>query len=537
MKKAPLHPQELDRLMALNNLQIMDSISEREFDELTLIASEICNTPIALISLIDEKRQWFKSKVGLSANETPKDLAFCAHAILQNDIFMVNDATKDERFFDNPLVTDEPYIQFYAGAPILDPNSNLPIGTLCVIDNKPRKLTQKQLEALKGLSNQVYKLLELRLKVSSLTRANQKLLFQKTAFDHMSEGVVLQDKMGNIIDYNPAALKVLGVSAERLNGKTSNNFDWNCIRENGSIFPAEEHPSMVALRSGQFVSNVIMGIQLPSEKTRWISITSTPLFLDNGPSPSHSVTTFADISQQRIAQQALFQNAKMTSLGEMAGGIAHEINTPLAIIISAAGQALNALSGDAPKLEMACGKLNKIDATAVRISKIVRGLRLFSHDSEGDPLEETSMKQIIMDSLALCAEKYNYSGIKLEVNISDNIQVLVVPTQISQVILNLLNNAFDALEKYEEKWVKITLAKKDHLAQLKITDSGKGIPKDLQTKIMQPFFTTKEVGKGTGLALSISKGLIESFKGHLYYDDSSENTCFIVELPLFEKTE
>jgi len=174
MKKAPLPKNEQERLKALYSYEILDTEFEKEFDELVKLASHICNTPISLVSLISENRQWFKAKLGLDFRETDRDIAFCAHAIPNNDLMIVENATEDERFFDNPLVTESPDIKFYAGIPLTTPEG-FNLGTLCVMDNKPGSLDEVQKQALKTLAAQVITQLELRIKIKKLAIEKKKV--------------------------------------------------------------------------------------------------------------------------------------------------------------------------------------------------------------------------------------------------------------------------------------------------------------------------------------------------------------------------
>ena len=162
MIEAELPPDEAERLAALHRYRVLDTEAERCFDDLTQLASHICGTPIALVSLVDGDRQWFKSKVGLDACQTPRKVAFCSHAILQPDEVMhISDSLQDPRFHDNPIATGEPHVRFYASAPLVTPEGHA-VGTLCVIDNVPRELDQNQRETLRMLSRQVVSQLELR---------------------------------------------------------------------------------------------------------------------------------------------------------------------------------------------------------------------------------------------------------------------------------------------------------------------------------------------------------------------------------------
>lgn len=185
----PTIPQnEASRIQELINLEILDTYAEEEYDKITSLASEVFDAPIALVSLIDSDRQWFKSKRGLDAVQTPRELAFCAHAINNPDeVFVVNDATKDERFLDNPLVTQDPNVIFYAGMPIKMSSGNA-MGTICVIDNKPRTdIGPDKIKILEFLAGQVERLLELRKETLMLERANKKLQFQTESFERFSK--------------------------------------------------------------------------------------------------------------------------------------------------------------------------------------------------------------------------------------------------------------------------------------------------------------------------------------------------------------
>ncbi|MFC4095518.1 GAF domain-containing sensor histidine kinase [Euzebyella saccharophila] len=175
MKTAEDHEKEEERLKLLDSYSILDTLPEEDYDNLTKLAAEICQTPISLITLLDDHRQWFKSHHGLNIRETPKDQAFCAHAIHTHEkIFTVKDSREDARFFDNPLVTGEPRVVFYAGVPLKN-SSGLPLGTLCVIDHQPHELSQSQKEALNILADQVMNLLELRKNKLELENKNRDL--------------------------------------------------------------------------------------------------------------------------------------------------------------------------------------------------------------------------------------------------------------------------------------------------------------------------------------------------------------------------
>lgn len=537
MKKASSHPHEQQRLKALENLKLLDTLPESDFDDITLIASQICDAPIALISLVDESRQWFKSKVGLQANETPRDWAFCSHAILQREVFVVPDARQDDRFIDNPLVSGDPHVIFYAGAPLLSPDG-FAIGTLCVIDHQPRTLKPEQLLALKALSNQVGRLLQLKTQVAQVNILNQHLEYKKTAIESITEGIVLQDSLGKIIDYNSAALKVLGLSADQLLGKTSLDPSWRAIRSDGSDFSGEQHPAMVALKTGKSQKNIEMGIHQPNFELRWLIVNAEPLFLNSPDQCSHVVASFLDVTelknmeiQRRNLELRLLETSRLSTLAEMAAGVSHEINNPLAIALGKAESLRMKVQAGQTLKKDSLNQFLKIEEAIHRISKITKGLNDFSRPTNLDVLENVSIVSIIQNTLQLCTEKFKSKQIEIKVDQENDFQLFCRPVEISQVLMNFLNNSFESIQARQERWVSINVRNCGSFACISIEDSGMGIGKEIQEKMMQPFFTTKDVGKGPGLGLSTSKGVVESYGGRIIYDEKSLHTRFMIEIP------
>ena len=162
---------------------------------------------------------------------------------------------------------------------------------------------------------------------------------------------------------------------------------------------------------------------------------------------------------------------------------------------------------------------------------------LFSRNSDNDPKTEFDLNTVIEETLELCHEKFKNAGVPIHCDFTNSEKILGHSTQLSQVLMNLLTNAFDAIENLEDRWVKIETLKSNQKIKIIVTDSGLGIPQEIIAKMMQPFFTTKEVGKGTGLGLSISNGIIESHGGRFYYDDFQKHTTFVIELPLISETQ
>ncbi|MNJ98614.1 Sensor protein FixL [compost metagenome] len=246
-----------------------------------------------------------------------------------------------------------------------------------------------------------------------------------------------------------------------------------------------------------------------------------------------------DIEAERQVAEArasMISSTKMAALGEMSGGIAHEINNPLTVIQARSFQLTQMLDTnrlDPFKIRQAAESISR---TAEKIARIIKSLRSFARDGAFDPFDIVSAKRIVEETLEFCRTRFYNHGIEVEMEpISEELEIECRIVQIEQVLLNLLNNSFDAIENLPEKWVRVSVIDDDPIVEIRVVDSGSGIPAHIIEKIMHPFFTTKEVGKGTGLGLSISSGIVKSHNGELSVDRNAKNTTFVIRIPKLQE--
>ncbi len=340
-------------------------------------------------------------------------------------------------------------------------------------------------------------------------------------FEAMTEGVCMVNEDGLIIFCNRAAASILCISQEVLLEKNIKDLtspelaDKVCVQKK---FYSSEDETILSFK----------GQNLP------ISITCTPVFLN----AYNMLITFSDLTEKKKSEKIIenqqimvTSSAKMSSLGEMASGIAHEINNPLAVIVGKINQIKKRIYMDPIDREKIELDANRIETMVERITKIVKGLRSFSRNAEQDPMEQIKIKSIIDDLMELCKERFKNHSIDLTVTCPEELTIECRPSQIGQIIMNLLNNSHDAIEELQEKWITLDVTENETMACISITDSGNKIAPTIIEKMMDPFFTTKVVGKGTGLGLSISHRIATDHCGTLSYDASSCHTCFCLKIP------
>lgn len=240
----------------------------------------------------------------------------------------------------------------------------------------------------------------------------------------------------------------------------------------------------------------------------------------------------AALTQLDKSSSSLNSLSKLASLGSIATGIAHEINSPLASIDMICFQLKEMLDTGFLDLKQFTTMVDRLITSVSRIKKIAGGFKKMARDVKKDPFEKVSVKSLVDSVTSLCEHKLRDENVRLVVEpVSDHIKLDCRPTEIEQIFLNLLENACDAIHEEADKWVRISVRDAGTTIQIRVIDCGSGISKEVASRLFEPFFTTKEMGKGTGLGLSISRGLVEAHGGTLEVDSSNPNTCFLVTLP------
>lgn len=222
---------------------------------------------------------------------------------------------------------------------------------------------------------------------------------------------------------------------------------------------------------------------------------------------------------------------KFSAIGEMSGNIVHEINNPLAVVVLKLQLVKNQFTSPNQNLEKITNHLASVDVALGRIQKIINGLKITARSSDTEPLSNASTVTIVTEAIDMVSERFSDDKVKISIQNLPDLQIICRPYQLVQVLVNLFNNSRDAIKELQEKWIRIDVVTRKNSVQFIVEDSGLGIPEQIASKIMQPFFTTKSVGKGTGIGLSLSKKIAEQHGGKLFLDSDRRHTCFILEIP------
>lgn len=541
--QTPVPENENERLAALRSFDLLDTAPEFALDDITLLASRICGTPIAMISLVDEHRQWFKSRVGTTVSETPRDVAFCAHGIVQPDVFIVSDALTDARFADSPMVTGNPKIRFYAGAPLITEDGHA-LGMLCVNDQVPRELSPEQMEALRALSRQVVaqfelrrSLMELQKTYARLKKTEESLRLLSSAVQQSREPITITtaelDLPGPAIVFvNPAFTRMTGYTEEEAIGKTPR------ILQGPRTDRAVLDRLQKELSSGGTFQGETINYRKDGQEFH-LEWQVAPLRNETGET-THFVAIQHDITRRKRLEASLLQSRKMETVGKLAGGVAHEFNGILTIIMGQTELLLESLPPGDP------GRLNamEIRKSADRAAALTRQLLAYGRRQFLLP-ENLDLNSILT---GMEGSLRHLAGRHIEVRIVADAGLGAVRAdagQIEHVILNMALNAVEAMPdggtltletgnvsvSGEQESIAPEL-KAGEYAVISIKDCGSGMTEMVKQRAFEPFFTTKEVGQGTGLGLSSCDGIIRQSGGHIsLHSEVNEGTTFKIYLP------
>jgi PAS domain S-box-containing protein len=530
VEDAPLG--ETARLAALRRYRILDTPQEPAFDRIVKLAALLLDVPIALISLIDADRQWFKSRYGLDVPETPRAIAFCDHAIRGSSILVVPDAKLDPRFCDNPLVTGEMHVRFYAGAPLVTPDG-FALGTICAIDRSPRELNQQDAAILAALAEQIIHELEVRSALGELYREVAE--GRRSARSLQGEGaklaallnatgnaVVTTDTDGQVASLNRAAEAMFGLDPGESVG-------WPMSR-------------LVSTEPGQAGAEALTdtgdgrgwrknGVEFPIEVSRanWTDA--------QGAMASGAI--LRDMTERRRAEAATRRREaaeqtrdKLASLGRVAGGVAHELNNLLQPVIGLAQLELDSLpsEGSAEQIESRESLATILDC-GNQARDVVRKVLMFARKAKPE-LAAVDFPAAVSRTIALFGKSLP-AGVHVDEIVEAGAVGLATinEAELAEVMANLADNAAYAMDGSGTLSIHVDRLELTDAAstlgiaagcyfKIAVADTGHGMDAATKAQIFEPFFTTKPIGQGPGLGLSIVYGVLRDWKGTVAVDSS-----------------
>jgi PAS domain S-box-containing protein len=542
MPAAPLPSNETKRLVALRDLNLLDTPPEERFDRITRLAARVLGVPLAMVTLIDDNRQFYKSHYGTDMVQTPRDVAFCAHTILEDKQLVVPDASADPRFSDNIFVTQDPKIRFYIGNPIAAPDGSL-VGTLCVADHQPRIPSAEDLRALQDLAlmaqnemnlvevSQAYKIQQEKLRVSEARFREVVDITGKFIWETAPDG--------KITFVSERVSEMLGLNPEEMAGR---GFFDGAVQEDAVIASAK---FFYAARKEQRFSDLEFRCNAKDDGVIWLSTRGAPMHDTKGRLIGYrgiceDITARKNISEELIKAKEAAESANIAK-SEFLANMSHEIRTPMNAVVGMTGLLLgtdiNAEQRNyAQTIRQSADTLLTIISDILDFSKIESGkLELESHPFDLAVLVEESVDCVALQA----AEK----GIELHWHIAADL----APgfhgdaTRLRQVLVNLLSNAvrFTSVGDVSIHVTKAENEAGDHFVLFSVWDTGIGIPADKLNRLFQSFSqvdasTTRRFG-GTGLGLAISRKLTEMMGGNIWVEsEDGKGSGFHAAVPLQE---
>ena len=520
---------EAARLAALDQYAVLDTLAEAEFDALARLAAYIAGTPVALITLIDWQRQWFKSKVGLALSETPRSQAFCHYTIQGAGILEVPDAQRDERFLDNPLVTGDPYIRYYCGVPLTTPEG-LNLGSLCVIDRLPRQLDASQQEALRTLAGEVMARLELRRQKQQLEEQTRRTEFNAARYRALfeeSEGYLFTHTFeGTILAANGAAVKALGYREEELVGQDL------------SRFLVLRHPARLAdyLRqtpAGQAISGVIRVVTAGGEERYWQYRNFPSCHASGEPyviCSAHDVTDKEQAARmlrkakeelekqvQRRTRELQASNTALTQakaeLNTFLYRASHDLRGPLC---SMEGLLSLAEVEENPPEQRQYFKL--MQQTVRKLNRMLENLLAYTLNTHQRPtMESVDFGSVVARALDSLRDLKGFERVKVETHLDTATPFYSDAERLFSVLKSVISNSI-TFQNYalEEPAVTIRITCSPREAAIVVGDNGVGIAAENLEAVFDMFSRSSAQSNGSGLGMYIVRQTVEKLGGQIF---------------------
>ena len=513
----PLPPDETRRLQALRRLGLLDTPAEERFDRIVRMAARTFRVPISLVSLVDGSRQWFKARVGLDAASTARSISFCGHAILTPDTFVVRDALDDQRFADNPLVTSEPHVRFYAGHPLHAPDGS-PVGTLCLLDRRARDFSPEERQHLEDLASWV----ELELNALTLQEARTALAQQERFFELSVDMLCIAGLDGTFRQLSQAWTRTLGHSEPALRATPllelvheedrASTAEWLARGARGELLPCFEHRCR-----GQ------------DGAWHWLQWNATV-----NPEEGILYGVARDVTEQKRLEAERRHVERMKN--EFVSTVSHELRTPLTSIRGSLGLLEGGILGELPAQAQDMVRIARTNTERlIRLINDILDLEKMESgklDFQLEPLELSALLAQAVEAHHGYAEGCG-ATLVLEVE-APGARAVVDGDRFLQVLANLLSNALKFSPRGER--VTLRLERMGERLRVSVEDRGPGIPESFRARIFEKFAQadgsdTRRKG-GSGLGLSIARALAERMGGTLdFVSEEGAGTTFRVELP------
>lgn len=573
MKFAPIPDDEKKRLVSLHKLGLLDTPREKRFDQITKLATIIFRVPISTLTLVDAKREWFKSCQGLNQREGSRAISFCGHALVDPNVFVIPDATKDRRFFDNPMVVGRPFIRFYAGVPLISSDGSR-VGVFCIKDTKPRTFSKNDEHILKALASwaeveinshnlilalnqerkisgqlvRKTKLLEnskrheteskiaLLKSVKELEKAKATISLEKAKDEAMlssiGDGVVAVDVNKKIIRINRAFCNMLSSTPRSLIGTTFTDLPFE--DEDGAIIPLQKRPLTIAMKTGQVVKSTYYFRKNKSKRIA-MGITVTPIILKGN--IVGVIETARDVTHEKEIDRAKSEFVSLAS---------HQLRTP-PTTIKWYSEMLE--QGEDPLTEKQRGFLLEIQKGNQRMISLVNALLNVSRMETGsldvDP-KKTYPYKLLQDFLNEFQKQISDRKLAVKLKGKKDISLFTDPKLLQIIVENLITNAIKYTPDGGAIRIDFGIKKmgalfgqqkvSENCFALRISDTGYGIPVNQQDKIFTKLFRADNVKAkdtdGTGLGLYLVKRIIDYYHGKIWFaSQENKGTTFFVTLP------